>query len=139
MVYITSGLLEILLEQAADREPESVRIGLAVTPASEFDDVALPPETAVFTTFYLPDAGRAIEAVFGSGLATPAGQTPGLFVSHPDGSQTLSRTDDLREIVFVAIPPWDRDSIAAYGRDGRRRDLDVLDVEPPDESLPDSP
>jgi proteasome lid subunit RPN8/RPN11 len=136
MVYATRGLLDILLEKARDRDPEAVTIGLAVTPAGEFADVDLDPETPVFTTFYLPDAGRPVEAVFGSDLGTPAGQTPGLFVSHPDGSLSISRTDDLREVVFVAVPPYEIDSIAAFGRDGRRRDLRVLDAEPPRESPP---
>lgn len=136
MVYVTRGLLEILLEKADDRDPEAVTIGLAVTPAGEFGNVDLDPEAPVFTTFYLPDAGRPIEAVFGSDLGTPAGQTPGLFVSHPDGSLSLSRTDDLREVVFVAVPPYEIESVAAVGRDGTRRDLRVLDAEPPRESVP---
>jgi hypothetical protein len=136
MVHVTRGLLDILLEKAADRDPGTVTIELAVTPAGEFEDLDLPADTPVFTTFYLPGAGRSIEAVFGSNLATPSGEAPGLFVSHPEGRLALSQTDDLREVVFVAIPPWDRDSIAAFGRDGRRRELDVLDAEPPQESLP---
>jgi proteasome lid subunit RPN8/RPN11 len=136
MVHVTRGLLDLLLEKAADRDPNGVTIELAVTPAGEFEDLDLPAETPVFTTFYLPDAGRSIEAVFGSNLATPSGEAPGLFVSHPDGSQSVSRTDDLREIVFVAVPPWERDSVAAFGRDGRRRNLEALDAEPPRESLP---
>lgn len=136
MVRVTRGLLDILLEKAADRDPAEVTIELAVTPAGEFEDLDLPDEAPVFTTFYLPDAGRSIEAVFGSNLATPSGEAPGLFVSHPDGSLSLSRTDDFREVVFVAVPPWEQASIAAFGRDGRRRDLEVLDAEPPQESLP---
>jgi proteasome lid subunit RPN8/RPN11 len=136
MVHVTRGLLDLLLEKAADRDPNEITIELAVTPAGEFEDLDLPAETPVFTTFYLPDAGRSIEAVFGSNLATPSGEAPGLFVSHPDGSQSVSRTDDLREIVFVAVPPWKRDSVAAFGRDGRRRNLEALDAEPPRESLP---
>lgn len=138
MVHVTRGLLDILLEKADDRDPHPVTIGLAVTPAGEFPDrdLDLDPETPVFTTFYLPDAGRSIEAVFGSDLGTPSGQTPGLFVSHPDGSLSISRTDDLREVVFVAIPPYDVESVAAFGRDGSRHELNVIDAEPPRESLP---
>ena len=139
-VYVTRGLLDLLLERARKREPESVTIGLAVTPAGSFDSEPevedLTPGTPVFTTFYLPDAGGSVEAVFGSDLATPSGQTPGLFVSHPDGSLSLSRTDDLREVVFVAVPPWDGESVAAFGRDGRRKRVCVIDAEPPQESLP---
>ena len=134
MVYVTRALLDVLLEHASEREPERVTVGLAVTPAGEIDDLDLPEGTPVFTHFYLPDAGRSVNAVFGVDLATPPGRTPGLFVSHPDGSYDLTRRDDFREVVFVAIPPWD--SAVAFGRDGRRRQVDVLDVEPPTESLP---
>jgi proteasome lid subunit RPN8/RPN11 len=136
MVHVTRGLLDILLEKAADSDPGAVTIELAVTAASEFDDLDLPADTPVFTTFYLPDAGRSIEAVFGSNLSTPSGKAPGVFVSHPDGSLSLSHTDDFREVVFVAVPPWDRGSVAAFGRDGRRREFEVVDAVPPPESLP---
>lgn len=136
MVHVTRGLLDLLLEKAADRDPGAVTIELAVTAAAEFEDLDLPADTPVFTTFYLPDAGRSIEAVFGSNLSTPSGEAPGLFVSHPDGSLSLSHTDDFREVVFVAVPPWDRESVAAFGRDGRRRDLDVIEAGLPPESLP---
>jgi len=136
MVHVTQGLLDILLEKAADRDPGAVTIELAVTAAEEFGDLDLPADTPVFTTFYLPDAGRSIEAVFGSNLSTPSGEAPGLFVSHPDGSLSLSHTDDFREVVFVAVPPWEQASIAAFGRDGRRRELDVIEAELPQESPP---
>jgi hypothetical protein len=68
-------------------------------------------------------------------LGTPIGQTKGRFVSHPEGGLDVSETDDLHAVVFVAVPPWDRDSIAAFDRSGRRLQLDVLDVEPPEEAL----
>jgi proteasome lid subunit RPN8/RPN11 len=136
MVHVTRGLLDILIEKAADRDPEEVTLELAVTAASEFEDLDLPPETPVFTTFYLPDAGRSVEAVFGSNLSTPSGRAPGVFVSHPDGSLSLSHTDDFREVMFVAVPPWEQASIAAFGRDGRRRELEVVDAAPPPESPP---
>ena len=132
MVYLTRGLLDVLLETASDREPDRVTVGLAVTPAGEFDGLDLPAETPVFTHLYLPDAGRSVSAVFGVDLGTP----PGLFLSHPDGSYDLTRRDDLREVVLVAIPPWRADAVAAFGRDGRRRELVVLDAEPPVESPP---
>lgn len=137
MVHITRGLRDALLGFARDAEPEAVAASLGVTPAGEFEDglADLPPETPVFTHFYLPEAGRSVSAVFGVDLSTPAGRTPGQFVSHPDGELAVRRTDDLREVVFVAVPPWRGDSFAAFGRDGSRRDLSVLDVEPPAESL----
>jgi hypothetical protein len=136
MVHVTRGLLDILLEKAEDSDPGGVTIELAVTAAEEFDEAALAADTPVFTTFYLPDAGRSVDAVFGSNLSTPSGRAPGLFVSHPDGSLSLSHTDDFREVVFVAVPPWELGSIAAFGRDGRRRELDVVDAVPPAESPP---
>jgi hypothetical protein len=67
-------------------------------------------------------------------LGTPVGQTQGRFVSHPSGRLDVSETDDLHEVVFVAIPPWNRESIGAFDRSGRRKDLTLLDVEPPEES-----
>lgn len=133
-MYLTRALRDVLLETAAEREPDRVTVGLAVTPAGDIEGLDLPPETPVFTHFYLPDAGRSVTAVFGVDLATPPGRTPGLFVSHPDGSYDLTRRDDLREVVFVAIPPWN--SVVAFGRDGRRREVDVVDAEPPVESPP---
>lgn len=136
MVYLTRALLSVLLETAREREPDRVTVGLAVTPAEEIDGSDLPAGTPVFTHFYLPDAGRSVRAVFGVDLATPPGRTPGLFVSHPAGSYDLTRRDDLREVVFVAVPPWDVESVVAFGRDGRRREVTVLDVEPPVESPP---
>jgi hypothetical protein len=57
-----------------------------------------------------------------------------VFVSHPRGDLQVSKRDDLREVVFVAIPPWDDDSLAVFGRDGNRREFAILDVEPPEET-----
>ena len=136
MVYLTRGLLSVLLETAAEREPERVTVGLGVTPAEAFEALDLPAGTPVFTHLYHPDAGGSVRAVFGVDLGTPPGRTPGLFVSHPDGDYALTRRDDLREVVFVAIPPWDESSVAAFGRDGRRREATIVDAEPPVESPP---
>lgn len=136
MVYATRGLIDALLERARERDPEPTTIKLGVTPAGELDGVGLGPETPVFTHLYLPDAGQSVAAVFGVDLSTPSGRTPGLFVSHPDGVTEIKRTDDLREVVLVAVPPWESDDVVAIGRDGTRQDLTLLDVEPPEESLP---
>ncbi len=136
MVYITADLLNVLLEEAGNHEPHSVTIELAVTRAGEFDDLDLPPDTPVFTTFYFPGASRSVEAVFGSNLGTPAGESPGLFISHPDGTLDLEQTDNFREIVLVAVPPWDLESVAVFSRNGQRQTLDIIDSVPPEESLP---
>lgn len=134
MLYVTRGLVETLLRFAEEKDPESVTIPLAVTPADDLPDLDLSPDTPVFTHFYMPNEGDALNAVFGMDLVIPAGQTPGLFVSHPRGELFLTKRDDLREIVFIAVPPWDGDSLRAFDRNGTRQEYTVLDVEPPEES-----
>lgn len=134
MLYLTRGLRETLLRQAAEREPESVTIPLSVTPAGDLPGTDLDPETPVFTHFYLPRDEDSVSAVFGVDLGTPVGQTDGRFVSHPRGDLGVSKRDDLHEVVFVAVPPWDHESMAAFDRRGRTRQCTVLDVEPPAET-----
>lgn len=136
VVYATRGLIEALLGFARERDPDPVTITLAVTSAATLDEADLTSEASVFTHFYLPDAGASVRAVFGIDLGTPAGQTPGVFVSHPDGTSEPERTDVFREVVFIAIPPWDVDSVTAFGRDGRRREVVLLDIDLPSESPP---
>lgn len=135
MVYATRGLVETLLRMAEEADPESVTISVAITRAAEIPDVDLPPETPIFTHFYMPSAGESVNAVFGVDLGTPVGQTQGRFVSHPDGNLSLTKEDDLHEVVFVAVPPWDEPSMATFDRRGSQQSLDVLDVEPPEELL----
>lgn len=135
MVYVTRGLVETLLRLAREAEPDDVTISLAVTKAEELPDADLDPETPVFTDFYLPSAGSSVNAVFGMDLGTPAGQTQGRFVSHPDGYMGVSKLDDLHEVIFVAIPPWDTESFGAFDRSGRTVEVEILDIEPPEESL----
>jgi len=135
VVYVTRGLVETLLRMAREAEPDEVTISLAVTRARELPEADLDPEVPVFTDFYLPSAGSSVNAVFGMDLGTPAGQTQGRFVSHPDGYMGVSELDDLHEVVFVAIPPWDTESFGAYDRSGREQSVTILDIEPPEESL----
>ncbi len=135
VVYVTRGLVETLLRMAREAEPDDVTISLAVTRAAELPEADLDPETPVFTDFYLPSAGGSVNAVFGMDLGTPAGQTQGRFVSHPGGHMGVSKLDDLHEVVFVGIPPWETDSFGAFDRAGRTVDVEILDIEPPEESL----
>ena len=136
MVYVTRGLVTALLELAAEAEPDELTISLAVTPADELDGIVdAPPDAPVFTHFYPPDAGRSITAVFGVDLSVPAGQTQGRFISHPRGNLKVAKTDDLHETILVAVPPWEESALAAFDRSGRRQPLEVLDAEPPTESL----
>ena len=134
MIYITRGLVETLLRLAAEADPESTTVPLAVTQARELSDTDLSGETPVFTHFYMPNEGDALNAVFGIDLKTPAAQTPGVFVSHPIGELRVTKYDDLREVVFVAVPPWTTDSFRVFDRKGRVQGFSILDVEPPEES-----
>jgi hypothetical protein len=136
VLYATQGLVETLLRMASERDPNSTTIPLSVTPAGDIPEATLDPETPVFTHFYLPDAGRSVSAVFGVDLGTPVGQTEGRFVSHPRGDLRVSKRDDLHEVIFVGVPPYEEESLAAFDRSGREQDLTILDVEPPEEQTP---
>ncbi len=136
MLYVTRGLVETLLRLASEREPNSTTIPLSVTPAGDIPEADLSADTPVFTHFYMPEAGRSVSAVFGVDLGTPVGQTEGRFVSHPEGDLRVSKRDDLHEVVFVAVPPWTDDALAAFDRSGREQELTILDVEPPEEQTP---
>jgi len=141
VVYITRGLVTVLLDLAREADPDELTASLAVTPAGDLvgpEAGGLPPETPVFTDFYLPDTGRSVAAVFGMDLSTPPGQTQGRFVSHPTGDPSVSRTDDLHEAVFVAVPPWGQDRIRVFDRSGRRQQLAVVDAHPPEEPFADA-
>ena len=135
MLYVTRGLVETLLRFADEKDPDSTTIPLAVTPAAELPETDLPPETSVFTHFYLPSKGDALNAVFGIELGIPAGQTPGVFVSHPFGELKVTKEDDMREVIFVAVPPWDTASLKAFDRNGAVQEYTILDVEPPEETI----
>lgn len=139
MIYITRALADVLLDLASDADPDRVTTGVSVTPAGEFEGADIPPETPVFTDFYLPDPGNAVNAVFGVDLSTPARQTQGQFVSHPVRELEVTRRDDLAEVIFVAVPPWDLDerSFAAFDRRGKRQQLEIIDASPPEQSLSD--
>lgn len=135
MLYVTQGLVDTLLRMASEKDPDSTTIPLAITRAEQLPDADLPEGTPIFTHFYMPNKGDALNAVFGIDLVTPAGQTPGLFVSHPRGDLRLSKRDDLREVVFVGVPPWDEDCLRAFDRKGKRQEYTILDVEPPEETV----
>jgi hypothetical protein len=135
VLYVTRGLVDTLLRFAAERDPDRVTVPLAVTRARDLSDADLPDETPVFTHFYMPSEGDAVNAVFGMQLGIPSGETPGIFVSHPVQRLELTKEDDLREVIFIAVPPWEEDSFAAFERGGDRQECTILDIEPPEESL----
>ncbi|WIV66955.1 hypothetical protein [Natrialbaceae archaeon AArc-T1-2] len=140
MIYVTRGLVDVLLDLASDADPDDVTTGLSVTPAGELEGAGrLPPETPVFTDFYLPDPGNSVNAVFGVDLSTPARQIQGRFVSHPVGELEVTKRDHLAQVVFVAVPPWepDEDSFGAFDRAGERQPLEIVDARPPERSLSD--
>lgn len=134
MIYLTRGLADTLLRLAGDNEPDPVTIPLAVTAAGDLPAADLAADTPVFTHFYMPRDRDSVTAVFGVDLGTPVGQTHGVFVSHPRGDLGVTKRDDLREVIFVAVPPWDDDSFAAFDRRGRRQELSILGIEPPEET-----
>ena len=139
MVYITRSLVDVLLDLASDADPNRVATGVSITPAGELEGAPeLAPETPVFTDFFLPDPGNAVNAVFGVNLSTPARQAQGQFVSHPVRELEVTKRDDLAEVIFVAVPPWklDERTFAAFDRRGERQPLEVIDARPPDQSLP---
>jgi len=136
VVYITEGLLTALLELAEDRDPSSVTVSLMVTPSSDLD-ADLPPDRPVFTDMYLPDTGGSLTAVFGMDISTPG--AAGRFISHPDGTMALTKADDLHEVVFVSVPPYDTENVAAFRRSGEGISLKIVDVEPPMGSLEEFP
>lgn len=136
VVHITAGLLDALLELARETDPDDVTVVLAATPAGEFEaSLSLDPSVPVLTHFYFPGAGASVASVFGMDLGTPSGRGRARFVSHPNGRLEVTRTDDLAAIVLVAVPPWDRDDVAAFDRSDRQLDLVVVDAEPPTEEL----
>ncbi|WP_265108280.1 hypothetical protein [Halosolutus halophilus] len=142
MVYVTRALVDVLLDLASGADPDRVTTGVSVTPAGKLegdDAAAIPAETPVFTDFYLPDPGNAVNAVFGVDLTTPARQTQGQFVSHPLRELEVTKRDDLAEVIFVAVPPWqiDERSFAAFDRSGDRQPLEIIEATAPDRSLSD--
>lgn len=139
MVYITRALVDVLLDLAAEADPEPVTTGVSVTPAASLDGGAdLPPETPVFTDFLLPKAGNPVNYVFGVELSTPAREAQGRFVSHPVGELEVTKRDHLAEVIFVATPPWGTEdrSFGAFDRTGERTVLEIIDAKPPAGSLP---
>lgn len=135
-IYLTRGLAEALLELAENADPERLTVGISVSRAGELEgDVPIDPNRAVFTDFYLPDAGESVSAVFGVELGIPPGRTQGRFISHPNGELEVQQTDDLHATVLVAVPPYTTDSMAAFTRRGERQPLELLDATPPDEVL----
>ena len=139
-VFATQGLVKVLVEFAADSEPQQANIPLAATPAYDLagDDARLTEiddETQVITHFYLPDAAGSVNSVFGMDLGTPSGSAQARFVSHPTGPLGVSKRDDLAGVVLVATPPWDAETVAAFDRSGTAVDLVVLDAEPPVERI----
>lgn len=132
MRYITRGLRSVLLDFAREREPEPVSIELTVTRAGTLRGAeSLSTDTPVFTHFYHPGTGQSVNAVFGMDLGKP--RSDGRFVSHPEGRRELSTQDDLHEVVFLAVPPWNE--ITAFDRSGTTLPVTVLDAEPPAESV----
>ncbi|ELZ12596.1 hypothetical protein C479_04347 [Halovivax asiaticus JCM 14624] len=141
-VYITTGMVEALLELASVNDPDPVSTGISTVPAGELDGdrvESFDPAQPVFAEYLLPDPGNSLTHVFGVELSTPNRSTQGRFVSHPDGVLDVTLRDDLGAVVLVAVPPWEPDetSLRAFDRSGDRLTLKVLDAEPPERPFED--
>lgn len=154
-LYITRPLLSVLLEIAVDTEPNPANVYLVASAAGDLEEQSadlneeplsesrlgretpetplldLDADTPVYSDFYFPDVGNALDFVFGVDLGTPAGQSQGRFLSHPDGNPDLTVRDDLHASVLVAVPPWKAGNVWAYDRDSTRRDLTIVAAETP--------
>ncbi len=138
MIFISSGLLDGLLSLAAMNEDTSLSVPLIATPVSELDVSEVPDEAVVFTDFYLPDSAASVSSVFGVDLGTPTVRTDGRFISHPDHYLGISVTDDFHQIMIIAVPPWNQESVGAFTRDNKQVELSVIDVEFSAESFSDA-
>jgi len=137
MIHITRDLLTVLLDHAADRDPQESNLRLSATRAGKFEEATgLDPEMPVLTHFTLTGIGGSVNAVFGVELGTPAGHGGARFLSHPNGVLGVSKTDDLAAVILIAVPPYDDDSVAAFDRAGDGIELAVIDAAPPEESIP---
>lgn len=154
-IYITRPLLTVLLEIAGDAAPNSANVYLVNSAAGDLEPLSaldreppaegqsarsvplqeLAPDTPVFSDFYFPDVGNSLDFVFGVDLGTPAGQSHGRFLSHPDGLPELSVRDDLHATVLVAVPPWEPANVDAYDRDSTPRDLGIVAAGTPDKDF----
>lgn len=139
-VYGTADLIEVLIEFAADRDPQEANVPIAATPAGELtgDDSRLEdldPATPVLTHFYLPDVAGSVNAVFGVDLGTPSGGAQARFISHPTGPRAVTKTDDLAGVILIATPPWDTEAVTVFDRSGNRLDFIRLAAEPPVETI----
>ena len=137
MIHITRDLLTVLLDHAADRDPQESNLRLSATRAGKFEEATgLDPEMPVLTHFTLTGIGGSVNAVFGVELGTPAGHGGARFLSHPNGVLGVSKTDDLAAVILIAVPPYEDDSVAAFDRAGDGIELAVIDAAPPEESIP---
>lgn len=136
MIFITSGLLDGLLSLAATQTGRSLSVPLIATPASDLDASDIPEDSMVFTDFYLPDSAASVSSVFGIDLGTPTVRTDGRFISHPDHYLGVSVTDDFHQIMIIAVPPWDHESVGAFSRDNTRIELSIIDIDYRTESVP---
>lgn len=130
-VHITEGLLDVLLEIAADADPQETTLHLGITPADELGIEGLNADIPVFSDLYLPNTGHSIEAVFGMNVSVPPGRSPGIFVSHPTGPLDIRSTDEFAERIIVAVPPWTPGDVAVFDRRGREIPMQLHAVSEP--------
>jgi len=138
VIHITRDLLTVLLDQAAERDPDATSLRLSATRAGEFDeDTGLDPSMPVVTHFTPAGVGGSVNAVFGVDIGTPAGRGGARFISHPNGFLGVSKRGRPRGGRARRRPAVRRRrGVAAFDRAGNGIELAVLDAAPPEESLP---
>lgn len=125
-VFIIEDLLDTLLDLASRSDPRKISIGLASENSKNLDLKNIPSNIEVFYDFYYP-SGKSIKEVFGMDISTPPSSTQARFISHPSGYTKIMKEDELHRIIFIAVPPWTKESIKVYNRNGEEYNLEIID------------
>lgn len=126
-IYISQELIKTLLDIAERSDPKKISIGLCVNKAESLNLDNIPGKTPIFNDFYFP-SGKSLKKIFGVDISTPPMSTQGRFISHPSGFSKLSKRDNFHEIVFIAVPPWDQDSVKVFDRSGKNYELNIIEI-----------
>lgn len=133
---IAEDTLEFALEAAEDAHPNEYLGVFRGTPAEE---LGLDADGDVITdVLFIPKTTSSpVQATLQSDLVPNDRHTVGTVHSHPNG--VLAPSDQDRQMfgrwpVHVILgAPYERDCWRAFDREGEPRDLDVLDVDVPED------
>lgn len=124
-IFITSDLLDTLLDLASKSSPKKISIGLTSEKSKKLDLKNISNDKEVFYDFYFPSA-KSIKDIFGMDISTPPSSTQARFISHPSGYAKIMKNDELHKIIFIAVPPWDKESVKVYNRNSEEYDLEII-------------